>query len=242
MLDEPEQPPLILLVVDPHRAFAEALAMRLDHADHVARAEVAFNLDVVPALVNTLRPDVLLLDHDLAGAGLQPLMAALGRQSDAPRVLIVAPDDFDVGEVVDALRTGVRGWVTREASYEELTAAIHAVAVGHLWLQAEALDRVIPFLLTTADGPLEPQGFLAQLSPRETEVLQCLAAAMTRAEVAEALFISPNTVRTHVQRLLRVSGQHSTPALVAAAGELGLPPLDTTARDSSVVRTRTHPL
>jgi DNA-binding NarL/FixJ family response regulator len=64
------------------------------------------------------------------------------------------------------------------------------------------------------------------LTPRELEVLRCLVSGMTRAEVAQHLFVSTNTVRTHVQSLLRRADQHSALALVAFARSLGVKGID----------------
>ncbi|MGZ4536411.1 MAG: response regulator transcription factor, partial [Nocardioidaceae bacterium] len=64
--------------------------------------------------------------------------------------------------------------------------------------------------------------FVDDLSPRELEVLQLLVAGLSRAEVAERLVVSPNTVRTHVQNLLKAADVHSTLALVAVAREAGV--------------------
>lgn len=242
MPDDPRDPWLTLLVAHPHRAFAEALAGRLAQEEGVATVEVAFTTSVIPAVANKVRPDVLLLDAGLTGNRLDSLVAVLSRLPFPPRVLLIAPgDQDDPDEVARVLEEGAHGWIARESSLEALTEAVGALARGHLWLPEQVLDRLIPHLLKQRSGAPLLQGFLADLSPRELEVLQCLMSAMTRAEVAQMLFISPNTVRTHVQRLLKASGEHSTPALVAAARRLGLRPRKVEEADWSDRRRHSHP-
>ena len=77
-----------------------------------------------------------------------------------------------------------------------------------------------------AEKRAERRDFVSDLSPREYEVLRCLVAGMTKKEVAQRLFLSVNTVRTHVQHLLRAADVHTTLALVTAARELDVTGID----------------
>jgi DNA-binding NarL/FixJ family response regulator len=95
-----------------------------------------------------------------------------------------------------------------------------------MYLAPPTLRPVLTHLLAELRGRDEAAGFVADLTPREFEVLRCLVSGMTRAEVAQHLFVSMNTVRTHVQSLLRRSDQHSALALVAFARSHGVKGID----------------
>jgi two-component system nitrate/nitrite response regulator NarL len=112
--------------------------------------------------------------------------------------------------------------VVKDSPIEDLLRAISDVAKGHLFLQSSTIEPVVRLLLTEGGKETAGASFLNQFSARELDVLRCLVAGMTRNEVAQHLFLSPNTVRTHVQKLLRVTGLHSTLALVALAREHGV--------------------
>jgi DNA-binding NarL/FixJ family response regulator len=91
-----------------------------------------------------------------------------------------------------------------------------------MYLPPTMVKPVVRQLLSEARGPQPGPSFVDDLSQRELEVLRCLVSGMTRREIAARLYLSVNTVRTHVQRLLRRADQHSTMALVATARDLGV--------------------
>lgn len=213
------------LLVDDHRLFAEVLATRMRSEGTVELVETVHALDHARAVVNVLRPEVVLLDRQVGdddGLRLLPHLALLPRR---PRVLVVSAG-FHAGDVVDALAAGVDGWIGKDSGMPLLLGAIATVLRGELYLPPAMVRPVVDRLLR--EGRQRPQEttFVDQLSARETDVLRCLVAGMTRAEAAERLFVSTNTIRTHVQNLLKRAEVHSTGALVAAARELGVPGID----------------
>jgi DNA-binding NarL/FixJ family response regulator len=129
--------------------------------------------------------------------------------------------------IVEALERGAEAWVPKDAGFDVLLGAVAEVLRGHLYLPPEALRSVVERLVEQAHGPTTPEhSFVDDLSSRELEVLRCLVSGMTRVEVAQRLFISTNTVRTHVQNVLKAAELHSTLALVAAARERGVTGID----------------
>jgi DNA-binding NarL/FixJ family response regulator len=213
--------PLAVLLVDDHRVFAEVLAARLRKEPQIASVEVAFSLGAARALVNTVPVDVVLLDYDLGPErGLDLLPDLRARERPPPAVILSGAGDS--GAIIGGLEHGVQGWLLKDADVATLLTAVEQVLDGNLYLYPGALRPVVDRLLGNARGTQPVAGFVATLSQRELEVLRCLVAGMTRAEVAQRLFISTNTVRTHVQRLLQRAEVHSTLALVAKARELGV--------------------
>jgi DNA-binding NarL/FixJ family response regulator len=215
-----------VLLVDDHRVFAEVLAMRLRGERGIAGVEIAFSLASARAVANQLDPDVVLLDYDLAGESGLDLIADLdGRGTRPPIVMVSAGHEPRL--IVEALERGAEAWVPKDAGFDVLLSAVAEVLRGHLYLPPDALRAVVDRLVEQSHGPTVPEhSFVDELSTRELEVLRCLVSGMTRVEVAQRLFISTNTVRTHVQNVLKAADLHSTLALVAAARERGVTGID----------------
>ena len=95
-------------------------------------------------------------------------------------------------------------------------------------LSPTAVEPIVVRLLDSirAETRAGRKDFVSALSPREYEVLRCLVAGMSKKEIAQRLYLSVNTVRTHVQHLLYAADEHSTIALVAAARELNVTGID----------------
>jgi two-component system nitrate/nitrite response regulator NarL len=209
-----------LLVVDDHRVFAEALARRLLAEPTISSVRVARSVGEARALVNRSVPDVVLLDHLLGethGADLLPDLAGL----PAPPTVLVVSSTEEPAEVVSYLRAGVDGWVSKDIDYDGLLAAIRAARAGHLALVGRPLDGVLKLFLDQ-EARKQAGNLPYEVTSREREVLECLVGAMSTREIAEHLFISGHTVRTHIQHLLRRAGLHSTAELVADARARGV--------------------
>jgi DNA-binding NarL/FixJ family response regulator len=177
-------------------------------------------------MANRAGADVVLLDYDLAGESGLDLIEELDELGERPRVVMVSAG-HDPQLIVEALERGAEAWVTKDAGFDVLLVAIGEVLNGHLYLPPDALRAVVDRLVEQAHGPALPEhSFVDELSSRELEVLRCLVSGMTRVEVAQRLFISTNTVRTHVQNVLKAADLHSTLALVAAARERGVTGID----------------
>lgn len=203
-----------LAVADRSRAFADAVAGRL--ADELDLA-VGCSATSVAALRRAAGPrpvDVVVCDAVLFGAEDQELRAFGG----PPPALVLVADAADTALLAPALRRGVRGWVPREASAADLVAAVREAYRGGTWVPARLLTGAIREL--TGAPAREDQGHrrLAALTPRERDVLACLADGLSRAEVATRLHLSPNTVRTHVQSILAKLRVNSSVAAVALVG------------------------
>jgi DNA-binding NarL/FixJ family response regulator len=144
------------------------------------------------------QPDVVLMDvrmPDLDGiAATEELLAAL----PGTRIVILTTfeqDDYIFG----ALRAGASGFLLKRTRPEDLIAAIHTIAAGDSLLSPSVTSRVIERM---ARQPARDDARLAELTPREREVLELLAQGSSNAEIAVALVIEESTVKTHVKRVL----------------------------------------
>lgn len=216
-----------LLLVDDHRVFAEALAGLLAAEPGIDRVDTASTLAAARTLIGADRPDLVLVDLALAEESGYDLLAELAVMPDAPPAIMLS-GSTDPRLIVQALEAGARGWLTKTTRLRDLVAAVWQVLDGHLYLAPAMLQPVLGHLLHDLHRQRAAAGFLDQLTPRELDVLRCLVSGMNRAEVAAELFVSTNTVRTHIQSMLRRTEQHSTLALVAFARLHGVRGIDET--------------
>ncbi|MFD7639938.1 LuxR C-terminal-related transcriptional regulator [Kitasatospora sp. NPDC059795] len=139
------------------------------------------------------------------------------------RAVVLATAD-DPQRAVRALQAGAGGWVARESSLGALMAVIRGVLREETHLPPALLTGVVRELTSARRDRSESERLVAALTPREEEVLRCMVAGLGRQAVAERLFLSPHTVRTHMQNVLGKLGVHSTLAAVAVARRAGIAP------------------
>lgn len=238
-----------VLVVDDHRIFAESLAAALAAEPDVDVSAAGSG----PAALRCLdraaaegrRFDVLLVDADLGGNAPVPRPAAVpvregsedglvdgislvaGVRSGQPgvRTVVLAEKD-DSRRAALALQAGASGWVAKDCSLSRLLTVIRGVLRDETHLPPALLTGVLRELTAARKHRTESERLVESLTPREREVLRCMVAGLGRKAVAERLFLSPHTVRTHMQNVLGKLGVHSTLAAVALARRAGVGPVD----------------
>jgi DNA-binding NarL/FixJ family response regulator len=165
-------------------------------------------------------PDVVLMDVRMPGIdGIEATRAITTRQEAPPRVLILTTFDLD-GVVYDALRAGASGFLLKDASEERLTTAIRVVSDGGSLFAPSITRRLIEEFARRE--PRHPPPSLDGLTDREVDVLKQVARGLSNAEIASTLFVTENTVKTHVARVLRKLGVRDRVQAVVFAYESGL--------------------
>ncbi|WP_133912307.1 LuxR C-terminal-related transcriptional regulator [Streptomyces sp. NBC_00582] len=141
------------------------------------------------------------------------------------RVVVLAEKD-DPRRAALALQAGASGWVAKDCSLSRLLTVIRGVLREETHLPPALLTGVLRELTAARKHRTESERLVESLTPREREVLRCMVAGLGRKAVAERLFLSPHTVRTHMQNVLGKLGVHSTLAAVALARRAGVGPVD----------------
>ena len=171
------------------------------------------------ALCLQKHPDVVLMDVRMPELDGIEATRLLGGAKDPPKVLVLTT--FDLDDIVyDALRAGASGFLLKDAPEDRLTSAIRVVADGGSLFAPSVTRRLIEEFARRA--PAEPKPSVDGLTDRETEVLVQVARGLSNAEIAAALFVSENTVKTHVARLIMKLGLRDRVQAVVLAYESGL--------------------
>lgn len=213
--------PIRVLIVDDHALFAEALAARLGREPDLVILPIAGDLRRARALADTERPDVVVLDMVLGReSGLDVLDHLRDTAPGVRAVMLSALTEIDA--VVQAVRRGAVGWLPKAESADLVARVIRDAARQGGWLPPEILGEVLRRLFARAPEPPTEAQLLAALTPREREVLQCMVDGLSRAEIAQRLGLSANTVRTHTQNLLAKLDMHSALEAITLAMRLGM--------------------
>ncbi|GGP48851.1 MULTISPECIES: response regulator [Streptomyces] len=179
-------------------------------------------LDAV-AKVAELAPDVVLMDVRMPELGGIEATRRVTAPADATvKVLILTTFDLDE-YVYEALRAGASGFLLKDASAAELAHAVRVVAAGDALLAPGITKRLIAEFSRTAGAPRTPlKDRVATLTERETEVLSLIAQGLSNAEIATALVVAEQTVKTHVSRILVKLGLRDRTQAAVFAYESGL--------------------
>jgi RNA polymerase sigma factor (sigma-70 family) len=148
-----------------------------------------------------LRPDVVLMDVRMPDLdGISATREVLATFPDVKVVILTTfeQDDYIFG----ALTAGASGFLLKRTRPEELIAAIHTIAAGDSLLSPSVTNRVIERMAGQPALDADSDARLAELTPRETEVLQLVARGLSNGEIAEELVIGESTVKTHLKRVL----------------------------------------
>jgi two-component system, NarL family, response regulator LiaR len=201
--------PIRVMLAEDQRIVREGLVALLEDEPEVEIVGEARDGREAAELYERLRPDVVLMDLQMPEVdGAEATRRIRERFPDA-RVLVLttyATDEY----IVAALKAGARGYLLKDASAEELMAAVRAVHRGQTLLAPEVAARLVE--ARTGAGEAE------SLTPRELEVLALLGQGRSNAEIAQALVIAPRTVKVHVQNILgKLGAANRTEAVSIAA-------------------------
>ena len=173
-------------------------------------------------LARRLTPDVLLMDIRMPVMdGLEATRTLLTGGCPAPRIMILTTFDLDE-YVFAALKAGASGFLLKDTPPEDLLAGIRTVAAGDALLAPSVTRHLIQEYVRRAEPQRVTTPSLDQLTDRELEVLALVARGLSNAEIAERLYVSPATAKTHVGHLLTKLDARDRAQLIVLAYESGL--------------------
>lgn len=195
------------LVVSPDRSFCDKVGAAAEQAGVKLIAQVVSHLQL-PALLDALQADILVLDVDSPGSALGGELASLHRAHPGTAILVAASALTDKC-VEDGLLQGVSGFVAKSCESREYADAIHAIGRGEIWLGREKLAHALTNLIGSIGLQLqsrEAAGATEKLSPREEEIVQLISRGSTNKEIARALGMSDKTVKAHLSHIFAKLG------------------------------------
>lgn len=208
--------PIRLVVVDDHALFRRGLVGLLAEMPGLqVVGEADDGLTAVRVVMET-RPDVVLLDVNMPGmSGIETLRAFNKARLEARVLMLTISQQED--DLIGAILAGACGYLLKNAEPETLRQTIQQVAVGNSVLSPEVTAQVLKAI---RQAQVETSRGL--LSERELEVLRCLARGRTTSQAAEELFISENTVKTHIRHILEKLEVNNRAEAVAKGMQMGL--------------------
>jgi DNA-binding NarL/FixJ family response regulator len=199
--------PIRILIVEDQRIVREGLVALFEDEPEIVIVGEAAGGEAALELYARLRPDLVLMDLQMTGVDGAEATRRIRAIDPAARILVLttyATDEF----IFAALRAGAQGYLLKDASADELVAAIQAVRMGQTQLSPAVAARLVAGV---GGGGPEP------ITPRELEVLTLLGRGQSNDAIAAALGIAPRTVKVHVQNILGKLGAANRTEAVAIA-------------------------
>jgi DNA-binding NarL/FixJ family response regulator len=211
-----------VLLADDQELVRTGLEMIVDSADDLEVVGQASHGEEAVELAVRLEPDVVLMDIRMPGVdGIEATRRIVKAASGGPRMLMLTTFDLD-DYVFGAFAAGASGFLVKDAPRDQILEGIRAVAAGEALASPSVTRRLIE-RLADAPGPApRPPAELAELTPREREVFEHMAHGLSNAELAERLYLSEKTVKTHVGRILMKLGLRDRVHAVILAYESGV--------------------
>ena len=209
--------PIKVMIVDDHNLVREGLKAVFAQGDAIDVVGEAGSGEEAIEMVDKVKPDVILMDISMPGInGIQATKLIRNKHPDAKIVILTMLDQE--GYVYEAIKAGATGYMLKSTSSDELVNAIQTVNEGKALLHPDATAQLLKEFFTLAQNKAKDYG----LSNREMEVLQLLSEGKTNKEIAKALWISEQTVKTHVAHIFDKLGTSDRTETVARALRSGL--------------------
>jgi DNA-binding NarL/FixJ family response regulator len=213
-MEQAQPAPIRVLLVDDHQLLTDALAGLLRRESDIAVMGIAANVREAKAAASS-EMDVVLMDYRLPdGTGADATRAIKARWPSTKVIMLSAITDDET--VLDSIRAGVDGYLTKDRASEDVVKAVRAAHAGDILLP-RALVFEIAQRVALSRRDVSSRKTLELLTPRELQVLNALAEGLSTGEICDRLIIAPNTLRTHVQNIMTKMRVHSKLEAVAFA-------------------------
>jgi two-component system response regulator NreC len=223
-MKEPTMDMIKVLLVDDHAVVRSGLRMLLESQSDMEIVGEAESGEEALQLTRKVRPDVILMDIAMPDmTGIEATRRVKERDEDAAVLALTMHEDDQY--FFEMLNAGASGYLPKRAAPDELVTAIRTVSRGEVFLYPSLATRLVKDYLQRVEAGDQPVIY-DELTPREREVLILIAEGLTNAEIAEELVISPKTVDSHRENIMRKLNLHSRIDLVKYAIKKGLIELD----------------
>jgi len=212
---------LRILLVEDETLVRQGIRKLLELDPRIEIAAEAGDGEEALRLIETAKPDVVLLDVRMPKLDGLGVLRALQTRPDAPPCLVLTTFD-DRTLILEAIREGARGFLRKDVSLAQLVDAIETLAAGRTFLQPALSESLIKGMESRPPLAVPALAMVEPLTPRETEVLRLMAAAYTNREIAEALGAAEGTVKIHVSNILSKLGARDRTQAVLRSLELRL--------------------
>ena len=209
-----------VVVVDDHTLMRQGLVGLLDENPDLVVVGQAGDAAAAMDVIETTKPDVVLMDVGLPGVSGLDLTARVKRSVPDTQVLVVTMYERE-DYLFEALRAGASGYVLKGADINDLLTAVRTVARGETYVYQSLTGKLVADYLSRIEDGADRKGYEG-LSEREREVLALIAEGLTTVQIADKLFLSRHTVQTHRDHLMTKLNLHSRVALTKYAIRKGL--------------------
>jgi DNA-binding NarL/FixJ family response regulator len=218
----PEHPKIRVLIADDHPFFRDGLRVLLEATSDTELVGEATDGDEVVALASESRPDVILMDLRMpALGGIEATRRILEENQETAVLVVTMVEDDD--SVFAAMRAGARGYLLKGADKDEMLLAIRAVARGEAVFGPGIARRLIQYFSSpTPASSRTPRSIFPELTDREREILDLVAAGKNNREIAETLFLSLKTIRNYVSNIFTKLHVADRAQAIVRAREAGL--------------------
>ena len=206
--------PIRVLLVDDHQLLTDSLARLLSAEPDIEVVGIGASVADAKQLAHE-RMDVVLMDHRLPdGTGAEATRVIKARWPSARVVMLTAVQDDET--ILESIQAGADGYLTKDRAVDDVVAAVRSARAGETLLPRSVILGIAQRVAVARDRQPE-RAPIETLTARELQVLQALAEGLATPDICETLFISRNTLRTHVQNVMSKLRVHSKLEAVAFA-------------------------
>jgi DNA-binding NarL/FixJ family response regulator len=212
-----------VVLADDQALIRSGFRVLIDSAEDLEVVGEAGTGDDAVRLARSARADVVLMDIRMPGTDGIAATQAITDDDDLAGVKVVVLTTFEIDAyVIEAVRAGASGFLSKSIEPADLLDAIRTVAGGDALLSPKATQALLAEFATAGTGPAIPADRLADLTTREREMMTLAAHGLSNDQIAERLFLSPLTVKTHINRAMMKLAVRDRAQLVVLAYQSGL--------------------
>lgn len=212
-----------VILVDDHKVFLQGLEALLSRDENLEILGTFTNgLDLMRSLASGVHPDVLLLDIEMGKPDGVEIAENVLQQYPSIKVVMLSTY-FNEDFISQLMEGGLSGYLLKSIGFPELKAAIKDVASGSFAFSPEVMEVIVKGYKSSSGSTANAEGEVSgQLSDREVELIRLIADELTMKEIAEKLFLSEHTVKTHRKNIMAKLDVKNTAGLIKKAFILGL--------------------